>query len=233
MLTLFATMIFLGVWQLQRLDERKETNVLISQRADAEPSGLPEGLAEAEAAGGDVRFIRVEMTGSYVGETLFIDNRTIEGSPGSWLATPFETGDLTIVVMRGFVGRATALGASPADLAAPSGVQTLTGLLQPGASGGAFAEGREGLAAISRPNISAVAERLQLDLVAPYFQLEEPAESIATPVPRPSIDNGPHLSYAVQWFLFASLAAIGYPLILRRVAREKSRVRPETALSRS
>ena len=33
-----------------------------------------------------------------------------------------------------------------------------------------------------------------------------------TPVPVPDLgDEGPHLSYAVQWFLFATIAAVGLP----------------------
>jgi cytochrome oxidase assembly protein ShyY1 len=42
-----------------------------------------------------------------------------------------------------------------------------------------------------------------------------------TPVPLPPQDNGPHLSYAVQWFIFSTIAVIGYPLILRRNARSR------------
>ena len=36
----------------------------------------------------------------------------------------------------------------------------------------------------------------------------------------PALDEGPHFSYAVQWFIFATVAIVGYPLILRRRARE-------------
>ena len=39
-------------------------------------------------------------------------------------------------------------------------------------------------------------------------------------VPPPDLDEGPHLSYAVQWFLFAAVVAVGYPLLLRRRARQ-------------
>ena len=36
----------------------------------------------------------------------------------------------------------------------------------------------------------------------------------------PTPDEGPHLSYAVQWFIFTTIAAGGYVLLLRKVARE-------------
>ena len=39
-----------------------------------------------------------------------------------------------------------------------------------------------------------------------------------TPVPLPDLDEGPHLSYAFQWFIFAAIGAVGYVMILRRNA---------------
>src|SRR3546814_17509098 len=40
---------------------------------------------------------------------------------------------------------------------------------------------------------------------------------LLVPVPAPPLDAGPHRSYAFQWFAFAAIVAIVYPLILRRV----------------
>ena len=36
-------------------------------------------------------------------------------------------------------------------------------------------------------------------------------------VPPPELSEGPHLGYAVQWFIFSTIAVVGYPLVLRRV----------------
>jgi cytochrome oxidase assembly protein ShyY1 len=55
------------------------------------------------------------------------------------------------------------------------------------------------------------------------LQLAEQQPDLAgdalTPVPLPPLDDGPHLSYAIQWFIFSTIALVGYPLILRRHAR--------------
>src|SRR3546814_6734256 len=41
----------------------------------------------------------------------------------------------------------------------------------------------------------------------------EPAGSdLLVPVPAPPLDAGPHRSYAFQWFAFAAIVAIVYPL---------------------
>ena len=63
--------------------------------------------------------------------------------------------------------------------------------------------------------------RLVFPVVIQATSTEPPdAPDVLTPVPVPDLGDGPHLSYAVQWFLFAAVAVIGYPLLLRRQARE-------------
>ena len=46
----------------------------------------------------------------------------------------------------------------------------------------------------------------------------------------PRLDEGPHFSYAIQWLIFTTIAAVGYPLILRRRAREVAQEELEAAL---
>ena len=40
------------------------------------------------------------------------------------------------------------------------------------------------------------------------------------PLPTPDLGEGPHLSYAVQWFIFTLIGLVGYPLVLARVAQD-------------
>ena len=44
--------------------------------------------------------------------------------------------------------------------------------------------------------------------------------ALPAPVPLPPLDEGPHLSYAVQWFIFGSIAVIGYVVLAMRERRE-------------
>jgi len=56
-----------------------------------------------------------------------------------------------------------------------------------------------------------------------WLQLEaqDPAQGdTPTPVDPPALTEGPHLGYAVQWFIFTTIALVGYPLILRRRAQQ-------------
>jgi cytochrome oxidase assembly protein ShyY1 len=43
------------------------------------------------------------------------------------------------------------------------------------------------------------------------------------PVPAPTLDEGPHLSYAAQWFIFATCVLIGWVLAVRRSIRSRQR----------
>ena len=50
-----------------------------------------------------------------------------------------------------------------------------------------------------------------------YIQLESSNlfENDVIPIPLPVISNGPHLSYAIQWILFALLLPIGWYVLLK------------------
>ena len=48
--------------------------------------------------------------------------------------------------------------------------------------------------------------------------------SFPDPVPLPPLDDGPHRSYAVQWFIFATLGVVFYGALVRRQATGDSRV---------
>ena len=58
-----------------------------------------------------------------------------------------------------------------------------------------------------------------------YIQLtgQNPQQSDGFPkiLDLPKFSEGQHLSYAVQWFIFASIAAIGYPLVLWSYSKSK------------
>ena len=80
------------------------------------------------------------------------------------------------------------------------------------------------LDALARPDLARLQQQLPYPILPAYVQLEaqspEQAGPLPVPVPRPELDDGPHLSYAVQWFLFSAIALVGYPLVLRKLAGE-------------
>jgi surfeit locus 1 family protein len=83
---------------------------------------------------------------------------------------------------------------------------------------------------LARLDLARLQQQYRPDLFPLWLQLQKanpPVAKDALPVllPEPEQDEGPHLSYAVQWFLFATVGAIGWPLLLRKTARDDERRR--------
>jgi cytochrome oxidase assembly protein ShyY1 len=222
-LLLVAVMIGAGFWQLARLDERRAENARIVSRLDLPAEPLPDLLAGVtDDPGDELQYRHTTVVGEFdaAGEIL-VANRTVEGAPGFWALTPLVTAPgEAVLVNRGFVPRAVALADDPSAFAAPAGEVTVVGVVQPSRGGGVLTDA-EGIRQISRPDVEAVDEVLDASLAPVIVQLES-AESPMLAIRPPDLGEGPHLSYAVQWLVFTTIAVVGYPIVLRRVVRGKA-----------
>ena len=54
------------------------------------------------------------------------------------------------------------------------------------------------------------------------LQDQQPAQAQPETVAPPGFDDGPHLSYAIQWFSFATIAVVGCVVLLVRDRRGNS-----------
>ena len=63
-------------------------------------------------------------------------------------------------------------------------------------------------------------QQIPYPLLPAWVQLETQQPSQAGPEPEllalPVLDDGPHLSYAVQWFIFSTIAIIGFGISRQR-----------------
>jgi cytochrome oxidase assembly protein ShyY1 len=75
-----------------------------------------------------------------------------------------------------------------------------------------------------RFDIPLIAERLGVDTPPLFVQLRNelpaPTEQWPAPVSLPELNEGTHLSYAVQWFFFALTALVAWVVVVRRKMRE-------------
>lgn len=240
-LALVAAMVTAGMWQLRRLDDRRAANALVEARADQPVADVREvvPLAGTDATADGVVHRRVVATGTYAdADTVLVDNRTYEGAPGGWVLTPLVLDDgSAVVVNRGFIGftREGDLVAPPA----PGGTVLVEGLLQASQQRGSFgptdpAEGR--LEVLARADLSRIEAQVSYPVLPVYLQrtASEPDEAepaagapVLVAVPEPDLADGPHLSYAVQWLIFTAIALVGYPLVLRRIARQEAAPGPQ------
>jgi cytochrome oxidase assembly protein ShyY1 len=221
----------LGFWQLSRLSERRAANAVITARA-GEPVVPVSDLLAAGAGPDAVEPLVarvVTATGTWrADEQVLIRNETYESAPGMWVVTPLVLADgRAVAVNRGWIPVAAATG-DPAGYAPPDGTVTVTGVV-------ARTETRQGLGAtdpaagrlhdMARVDVARLDQQVAEDLLPAYLTLrsQEPAgATLPLPVVLLVLDDGPHLNYAGQWFIFATLTCVVYPLLLRRTARQRA-----------
>ncbi len=225
LLALTAVVVFIlaGFWQLRRLDERQARNAEIESVAELAPVDLP----AAEDDGTDVAWRIVELRGTWVeDEQVVVRNRTLDGQPGYHVVTPLELADgRAIAVNRGWIPVASVDENRAPSIDTPSGEVVFLGRLRDSeqARGLASADPADGvLEVISRVDVARLDQQTSAPLVERYAELVDDDiafDALPQPVPEPELSEGPHLSYAGQWFLFTAVVLIGYPLVLRWAAR--------------
>jgi surfeit locus 1 family protein len=221
-LAVVVAFVNLGLWQLRRLDEVREHNATVSARLAEPPRPLATVLADVGADAEELAYRRVTVSGQYrPDEEILLSTRSYRGAPGHHLLTPLETAaGEGVIVDRGWVPYE--LDDPPVAAAAPgSGEVTVTGVLfppQPSPSGG-----RDRVEFLRQVDLDRLGRQVSIDL-APVYVLaqDEPSQALPRPAELPTLDEGNHLSYAVQWFLFAGVVAVGYPLLIRRRIRDRA-----------
>lgn len=232
-LALVIVLVNLGFWQLHRLDQKRDFNALVESRTElpAEPVAdvlaASAGFADADA----VVYRAVTAEGTYVpDEEVIVRSRSYQGESGAWLLTPLRLDDGTaVLVNRGWVPIQAGLDREP-EWAPPAGAVRVEGLLVATQTKGRFGatdpEG-ERLETVARMDVSRIQQQVDEDLIPAVLQLDtqNPAQPGDFPVAigAPELSEGPHLNYAGQWFIFATIAAVGYPLMLRRIAQSRAK----------
>jgi cytochrome oxidase assembly protein ShyY1 len=224
---LIVTMVNLGFWQLRRLDERRDRNALIEGRQNEQEVPIQRLVAPGDDGDkvGTVRFRKVTATGTYDGgATVEVRNRTQDGVAGVWMLTPLVLDDGERVgIVRGFVALGT--NGDPAPSPPPDGQVRVTGVLaDPTKFDGTAPKDAKTLVdqPDTLPAVVLADESAPPEPAALRPDSEDPASAIV-PVAPPELGEGPHLSYAVQWFIFSTIAVVGYPLILRRVIERRGK----------
>ena len=213
----------LGVWQLSRLHQRRAINAAIL-RARTEPPISLDAPGARDSASLAHRW--VSATGRYDrGRELVLRGQAYMGTPGVYVVTPLRLrdSDTALLVLRGFVPAADAVRADLGPLD-ETGEVSVTGLAEPIGSGGGQPLVVEGSSTWARLDLRALRGALPYPVLP--VALRQLPDSALPRYPRrldaPEVDDGPHLNYAVQWFLF-SVMGIAFALVV--VARGGEGVR--------
>ena len=202
----------LGTWQLNRRAEALAEVARIDANYDADAVALAEAMSEPAAFDVDQRWQVVALSGEYlVDEEVVVRNRPFEGSSGFEVITPFRLDDGTVfMVDRGWIAQGS--DGRPSEYAAPpTGHVQVDARLKAGEEriAGRTSTGIE-FATIDLDELAdRVGEPSYTGAYGVLVQTGADADEPPLAAARPVRDEGPHLSYALQWFVFALLGFVG------------------------
>ncbi len=224
-LALVVTLLILGFWQLDRLAQRRAAN---AERLAALAQPAIPLTPETDPA--TVIGRRVIVSGTYRNDESVVlrGRRSDNGVDGVHLLTPLQFADseYAVLVDRGWIP--SAQGATTAF--AVTRPVTVEGIARaPQLRPDSLLAGRDlplpgetRINAWLRVDVPAIQRQVAAPLV-PLF-IEQIPDGNAT-LPRPPdpyrLDEGPHLSYALQWFTFAGIVVVGYILLMRQELRRE------------
>jgi surfeit locus 1 family protein len=226
-----AVCVRLGIWQLDRLAQRRAFNAQYLEASVSSPIML-DSAPQVDLTTMEYRTISV--TGRYdPANQVVLRNQYHDNQPGYFLLTPLVLSDGTgILVERGWIPADG--NSNPSDWRKydePDEV-TVSGMIRLGQTqpevGGVpdpeLAAGQTRLDFWNLVNVERISRQIPYKLL-PVFVQPQPDPSLTQP-PYPyqpvfEIDEGPHMGYALQWFTFATILFFGYPFFLRKAGFHK------------
>jgi surfeit locus 1 family protein len=229
-----ALFVRLGAWQVGRLNERRAQNARLMGRREAAPVALATVASQGSA---EARFRRVRLHGRYdYGSQVIWTARSRNGAPGVAFLTPVvpDSGSANqpaILVHRGWAYAAD--GMTVDDTLWREGEDAdVEGYLEVFPAGA----GPVVIAAESRLVRRLDAESLRTMIpypVAPMLVIQqkgagEQPGTVRHPfrVEAPTMDEGPHRGYALQWFAFAGITVLGTVAVVLRERENRRRGAP-------
>ncbi|HAS32093.1 MAG: hypothetical protein CMH38_12750 [Microbacterium sp.] len=219
---------FLSHWQFERNESRAAELELVDRNYDAVPVGLADLVPEGSTLDPEDEWHPVVMTGEYLpADQLLVRNRPHGGTAAFEVLVPFRLEDGRILIVdRGWVPPGESSREPDAVAAPPEGTVEVTVRLRPGealTSSGESVDGGQ-IPTINLPLIAAVVadgERVEQSAYGALVS-EQPAPATTLgALDDPSADPGPHLSYAIQWILFAIMGFVFIGYMIRTEIRAR------------
>lgn len=226
----------LSQWQFSRREEAARQNDAIAANWEASPvdlqTVLPDSSSPLDATD---TYQPVHIMGTYVQEgVLYVRNRVHDGQPGFEQLVPLrtDTGEL-FLVDRGWIASDSS-GTSPENPPTPPvGDVDVIARLDAAESSLDRSSPAGQVASISLDDVSTAleSEGVEGTLYSGAYGLvasETPSSATGALADPPTLDEGMHLSYAIQWIAFAVLAAVGFVYAFRTTRRHEREDAEET-----
>jgi len=208
----------LSHWQWDRLQERKALNRQITAAQTADPV-----MVTSSALPNDAKpYANATATGTWVmQDSVYIRYPIVDGRQGYYVITPLRLSDgSALLVNRGWIPVEIGKSASiPAD---NGNIEVhLTGLLRSATTAEGEVgrtNGSPGVPTFTEADVVAIGGYIHEECVAPlYLQLRSPAgQNDPVPLAPPELNEGSHLSYALQWAAFCLIILAGWFVLLRK-----------------
>lgn len=220
-----ALCIRLGIWQLDRLDQRRAFNAQVESMRAAEALDLNQNLPADISS---MEWRAATVSGEYDFENQVALRNQYNGSQyGYHLITPLLFNGTAVLVDRGWV---PADGNSvPKDWLQYDeiGQVTVTGQIRLGQDKPAFggiadadlSPNQTRLDIWNNLNVERISKQSPYPLLQVYIQPNVDENNSEPPIkfqPIIELTEGSHFGYALQWFTFATILFVGYPFYLRR-----------------
>ena len=216
-----AVCIRLGIWQLDRLKQRRAFNAQVISMRAAKSLDLNQSLPADISS---MEWRAVTVTGKYdFANQVALRNQYNGNQYGYHLITPLLFAGAAVLVDRGWIpadGNATPTDWRKYD---EPGQLTVTGQIRLGqdkpAFGGVADAEASHLDLWNNLNVDRISKQSPYPILSVYVQPNAIENDTVPPIPfQPEVDltEGPHFGYALQWFAFATILLVGYPFYLRK-----------------
>jgi surfeit locus 1 family protein len=226
-------LVSLGRWQIRRGDERRAIQSAIESGRRLSPLMLAPDTPSSQLT----PWRPARATGRWLNDrSVWLENRNYKGRPGYWVATPFAfdaAAGHAVLVLRGWVPRATPGQPEPKMPPAPGGTQTIQGELTPhvprlfelwslGKSQDnvlppVVADTHGDAPHLQNLDLTPYARATGLTFIPAVLEQTGPSdEHFVRDWPQPSVDFNENDGYSLQWFAFAAIAAVAWLVVLGR-----------------
>lgn len=200
----------LSWWQFTRREEKVQKIQLVIENYDAAAVPIEEIIWTQDEAGNPVNEWRqVSVAGKYLpDQALLVRNRPLSGSAGFLQLVPFEleSGEI-LIIERGWLRAGSDITAPETNPLPDSSLRQLIVRLRPSEPD---LRKESVVGQVASIDLIAVERLVAPEVITDYYGrlVSETPESAELPLamPKPSLDEGNHLSYALQWLLFGVMA---------------------------
>jgi cytochrome oxidase assembly protein ShyY1 len=222
--------VMLSNWQFSRREEALSEMAQVAIYYDAVPTSI-DSVAELNAFDEKNQWRPVQMTGHYlVKNAVLVRNRPLNGQPGFLELVPFQLSDgRLIAIERGWIASDDKYQAPNSFPLPSSSEQTIIARLRPSEPSLERSAPEGQLATI---NIDAlikaegIKDRMFSKLYARISSESVPVANNPKSLAKPELDEGNHLSYALQWIMFSLMSIAALYWGIKKERQAKSGVKP-------